>query len=110
MRAGVQSRRGASTLALLLALTLMASACATTSATPQPTKIAARAGNTRLCAAVSAAEFARLTGGTATKVTAGAIDDPLTGLREVYCLYLDTADPQTTIGRGTINYEVASDP
>jgi hypothetical protein len=110
MRVGFQPRPAASMLALLVALTLMASACATTSATAQPTKIAATPGDTGLCAAISAAEFARLTGAATTQVTAGALDDPLTGLREVYCLYLDTADPQATIGRGTINFEVASDP
>jgi hypothetical protein len=109
--------RGRSLLALALCGIFALSACATTSGAhatatpgaPQPTKIAARAGDTSLCNVVSSAEFARVTGEAATQVMPGTTTDSLTGLREVYCIYSDTSDPQQVIGRGTINFEVAAD-
>ena len=76
---------------------------------PQPTKQVARAGDTGLCQVVSPAEFAGVLGGSVTQVAAGTTSDLLTGLREVYCTYLDTSDPQQAVGRGTINFEVATD-
>lgn len=82
---------------------------ASVTATPQPTAIVATPGNAAVCAAVSAADFARVDGHAATQVTTGVTPDGLTGLREVFCLYLDTTDPQQTFARGTINVEIASD-
>lgn len=81
-----------------------------TPATPQPTKIAARAGDTRLCAVVSPAEVARAIGEAVDQVAPSATADALTGLQEVACVYLDTSDAQHLVGRGTINFEVAADP
>src|SRR5258706_8557942 len=101
--------------ALLLAVALIAvaslAACATSGGTSAsaPKKITARAGDTSLCMVVSAADFARVTGASATQVTPGTAADGLTGLPEVYCVYTDTADPQQVVGRGTINFERASD-
>lgn len=77
--------------------------------TPAPTRIAAQAGEVSLCEVISPAEFALEAGVTANQVNAGTGDDPLTGLQEVYCIYLDTSTAGQTTGRGTINYEVASD-
>src|SRR5262249_50305036 len=74
---------------------------------PQPTKVPAHAGATSLCAAVSPADFARVTGQSATEVTPGTTVDGLTSLPEVYCIYADAADPQQLVGRGTINFEIA---
>ena len=98
----------------MVALTACAAATGRPRATatpgaPQPTKIAARAGDTSLCNVVSPAEFARVTGEAATQVMPGTTTDSLTGLREVYCIYNDASDPQQVIGRGTINFEVAAD-
>ena len=76
---------------------------------PQPTKQVARAGDTGLCQVVSPAEFAGVLGGSVTQVAAGTTSDLLTGLPEVYCTYLDTSNPQQVVGRGTINFEVATD-
>ena len=76
---------------------------------PRSTPIAVRAGDTGLCSVVSPADFARATGERSTEVRPGAGADPLTGLREVYCIYVDASDPQQIIAQGTINYEVASD-
>lgn len=76
--------------------------------TPQPTQIAARPGDTRLCSVISPTEFARVTGRAATRITPGVTTDSLTGLREVYCLYLDDSDPHQLFARGTINFEIAS--
>jgi len=50
-----------------------------------------------------------VTGQGATQVESGITADLLTGLQEVYCIYLDTSDPQQFFGRGTINFEIASD-
>jgi hypothetical protein len=76
---------------------------------PQPTKRVARAGDTGLCQVVSPAEFAGALGGSVTQVAAGTTSDLLTGLPEVYCTYVDTSDLQQVVGRGTINFEVATD-
>lgn len=81
----------------------------TAARTPAPTRVVAQAGAVSLCGVVSPAEFARVAGLTTTQVTPGTGDDPLTGLREVYCIYLDTSTAGQTTGRGTINYEVATD-
>jgi hypothetical protein len=109
-------RRGRSLLALTLCGVVALAACAATSrpraipasGAPQPTKIAARAGDTSLCNVVSPAEFARVTGETVTQVTPGTTIDSLTGLREVYCIYSDASDPQQRFDRGTVNFEVAA--
>jgi hypothetical protein len=83
-----------------------------TAATPSPTSLPARiiahAGDTQLCAAVSPVEFEQVTGQHANQVERGATSDTLTGLQEVYCIYLDTSDPVQFFGRGTINFEVAA--
>src|SRR5690242_6128692 len=60
-----------------------------TPAAARPTAIAAQAGDTRLCAVVTPAEFAGVAGAAANQVTPGSTTDSLTGLREVYCIYLD---------------------
>src|SRR5260370_26713935 len=92
--------------ALLLAVALVAvaslAACATSSGTSAsaPKKITAQAGDTSLCMVVSAADFARVTGASATQVTPGTAADGLTGLPEVYCVYSDSTDPQQVVGRG----------
>jgi len=101
--------------ALLLAVALVAvaslAACAMSGGTSAsaPKKITAKAGDTSVCMVVPAADFARVTGASATQVTPGTAADGLTGLPEVYCVYTDTADPQQVVGRGTINFERASD-
>jgi hypothetical protein len=110
-------RRHVTALALLLCgvLALAASAerstrhatTASPSATSLPAKIIAHAGDTRLCAAVSPVEFEQVTGQHANQVERGATSDTLTGLQEVYCIYLDTSDPVQLFGRGTINFEIA---
>src|SRR5260370_30029253 len=98
--------------ALLVAVVAVASlaACATSGDTSAsaPKKITAKAGDTSLCMVVSAADFARVTGASATQVTPGTSSDGVTGLPEVYCVYPVTADPQQVVGRGTINFERAS--
>jgi hypothetical protein len=76
---------------------------------PQPTKIAVHAGDTSLCRVISLAQFSSVLGERVTQVMAGITGDQLTGLQEVYCIYVDTSDPQQLFGRGTINFEVASD-
>lgn len=76
--------------------------------TPQPTQIVARPGDTHLCSVISPAEFAHVTSLGATQVTPGVTTDSLTGLREVYCLYLDNSDPHQLFARGTINFEIAA--
>jgi hypothetical protein len=99
--------------ALLLALVAVASltACATPGSTsaPAPKKITAKAGDTSLCMVVSVGDFARVTGAAATQVTPGTTADGLTGLPEVYCVYTDASHAQQVVGRGTINFERASD-
>lgn len=99
--------------AVVVGLEMTLGACATSAHTtaprPAPTPIVAQAGAVSLCGVISAAEFARVAGLRATQVIPGTTDDSLTGLQEVYCLYLDTATAGQTIGRGTINYEVAPD-
>jgi hypothetical protein len=110
-------RRRSSLLALALCGMVALGACAATGhphatatpTAPQPTKIAARTGDTSLCNVISPSEFARVTGETTTQMTPGTTTDSLTGLREVYCIYSDTSDPQQVTGRGTINFEVAAD-
>jgi hypothetical protein len=108
-------QRGRLLLALMLCGAVVLAACAArggtrarATASVPATKIAVRAGDTSLCQVVSPADFTRVSGEPATQVTAGTTDDSLTGLREVYCIYLDASDPQQLIGRGTINFEVAS--
>ena len=81
-----------------------------TSARPQPTKVIATAGDTGLCSVISPADFAHVAGDPATQVTPGVTSDALTGLQEVYCLYLDSSDAQRVVASGTINYELAGDP
>jgi len=113
------SRRQAALITLmlfgLLALTasaergVMLAASSSHSPPPPPAKIVAHSGDIRLCAVISPGEFARVTGTRATHVEGGAIADPLTGLQEVYCIYLDASDPQQLFGRGTINFEIAAD-
>jgi hypothetical protein len=76
---------------------------------PPPVTVAATAGNPWLCDTVSPAEFARVTGRSATKVAIGSGDDGLTGLREVSCIYVDAFDPAQVFARGTIDFEVAGD-
>jgi hypothetical protein len=80
-----------------------------TTSAAQPTKTVAKAGDTSLCQVVSPAEFASVLGESITQVAAGTTSDQLTGLLEVYCTYLDASDPQQVVGRGTINFEVATD-
>ncbi len=104
-------------LALCAAIAVALAACAgansarvvATPGTPAA-KVVARAGDLGLCTLVSPSEFAHITGRTSNQVTPGVTADSLTGLQEVYCLYLDNTDPQQLIARGTINYEVAGDP
>jgi hypothetical protein len=101
-------------LAAALCATLALAACGSgrttpPARTPQPTRIAATPGDTRLCSVISRAEFVRVTGLAATQVTPGVTTDSLTSLREVYCLYLDNSDPRQLVGRGTINFEIAAD-
>src|SRR5262249_33738099 len=82
----------------------------TPSHSPLPARIVARAGDVQqLCTVISPVEFARVTGTRATAVEGGARGDTLTGLQEVYCIYLDTSDPTQFFGRGTINFELAAD-
>jgi hypothetical protein len=76
---------------------------------PPTTKVTPKAGDTSLCNIVSPAEFARVTGKSATQVQAGTTTDSLTRLREVYCIYSDASDPQQIVEWGTINFEVAAD-
>lgn len=106
------------TLALLVAMAL--TACATSSVsrapatpskspTPQPTKVAVKAGDTGFCNIVSPAEFTRVSGYRATQVTPGATADSLTQLQEVFCIYTDASDPQQLVEQGTINFERAGD-
>ena len=103
--------RGRLALGVLVGMLLVgcAPARATAARTPAPTRVVAQVGALSLCGVVSPAEFTRVAGVRATQVSPGVDDDPLTGLREVYCIYLDTFLPGQTTGRGTINYEVAPD-
>jgi hypothetical protein len=100
-------------LGVVVSLGLALAACAPgTTATPPrpaPTKIVAQAGDIGLCGVISAAEFTQVAGLLATQVNPGTTSDSLTGLPEVFCIYLDGSTAGQTIGRGTINYEVAPD-
>lgn len=96
-------------LGVIAALAGCAPGGAAATGTPSPTRVVAHAGAASLCGVVAPAEFTRVVGVKATQVSPGTADDPLTGLREVYCIYLDTSTAGQTIGRGTINYEVATD-
>ncbi len=83
-------------------------ATAMPSGTP-PTQIAGKPGDTAICAVISPDEFSHVDGATATEITSGATEDTLTGLAEVYCIYADTSVSHQYVGRGTMNYEFASD-
>jgi hypothetical protein len=88
--------------------TLAPRATATASG-PTPTVIVPTPGDVSVCDVIAPAEFARVTGSSATEITSGTTADPLTGLAEVYCIYADASDPHTFLARGTVNYEFAGD-
>lgn len=91
----------------LCAATLALAGCAASG--PSVPKVTARSGDVGLCDVVPPATFARVAGVGATEVRSGTSDDALTGLREVYCIYVDGSVTGQITGRGTINYEVARD-